>query len=162
MKSCLLSDRLGWTMPTKIFISAGDPRSREKLEQMTAIDPSVSGGIGEIVLGRRLLGRSEPIATMFKSGYEEIHEIAPGFCTHITDTFIEQDWRLTIRSRENNLRFRLAFAGEAAYFDRKHRLSIGPTSKHCSTSARVRRPTPSRYAARFRLSAPQSSICRQR
>jgi AraC-like DNA-binding protein len=123
MKSCPPRDRLGRSMPTKIFISAGDPRSREKLEQMTAIDPSVSGGIDEIVLGRRLLGRSEPIAAMFKSGYEEIHEIAPGFCAHITDAFIEQEWRLTIRSRENNLRFRIAFAGEAAYFDRKHRLS---------------------------------------
>src|SRR4030095_13555634 len=123
MKSCPPSDKLGRSMPTKIFISAGDPRSREKLEQMTAIDPSVSGGIDEIVLGRRLLGRWEPVAPVFKSGYEEIHEIARGFCAHITDAFIEQEWRLTIRSRENNLRFRIAFAGEAAYFDRKHRLS---------------------------------------
>src|SRR4030095_16841300 len=103
MKSCPPSDKLGRSMPTKIFISAGDPRSREKLEQMTAIDPSVSGGIDEIVLGRRLLGRSEPIAAMFKSGYEEIHEIAPGFCAHITDEFIEEEWRLAIRRRERHL-----------------------------------------------------------
>ena len=123
MKSCPRERTLLPVVPTKIFIGAGETRLWEKLEAMTQIDPSVSGGISEIILGRRLIDRSQPIGPVFKSGYEEIHEIDPGFCAHVTDSFIEQDWRLTINSRDNNLRFRIAFAGEAAYFDRKHRLS---------------------------------------
>lgn len=110
-------------MPTKICIGPSDTRLWDKLEEMVRIDPSVSGGIGEVVLGKRIVPRNEPIGAVCGSGYEEIHEIAPGFCVHVTDSFIAQEWRLTIRSRENNLRFRIAFAGEATYFDRKRRLS---------------------------------------
>jgi AraC-like DNA-binding protein len=110
-------------MSTRISITAGEPHLWEKLEQMTRIDPSVGGGVTDVVLGRQLIKRSEPIGSMFKTGFEEIHEIDPGFCVHIADAHIEQDWRLTISSRENNLRFRIVFAGEAAYFDRKRRLS---------------------------------------
>ena len=110
-------------MHTRISISANEPRLWEKLEEMTRIDPSVGGGIDEVIQGRRSIPRTEPIGPISKSGYEEIHEIDPGFCAHVADTFIDHDWRLTIRSRENNLRFRIAFAGEAAYFDRKQQLS---------------------------------------
>jgi AraC-like DNA-binding protein len=110
-------------MQTRITISANEPRMWEKLEEMTRIDPSVGGGIDEVIQGRRSIPRTEPIGPISKSGYEEIHEIDPGFCAHVADTFIDHDWRLTIRSRENNLRFRIAFAGEAAYFDRKQQLS---------------------------------------
>ena len=110
-------------MATKICIGVGEPRFWEKLESMAAMDPSVSGGITEVVLGRRVIDRSEPIGPIIRSGYEEIHEIEPGFCVHVADLFADQDWRLTIRSRENNLRFRIAFAGEATYFDRKSRAS---------------------------------------
>ena len=122
MKSCPSKARLG-RVPTKILIGATESRMWEKLDAMVKIDPSVSGGISEVVLGRRIIDRSEPLGPVFRSGYEEIHEIEPGFCAHITDSFIDQEWRLTIRSRENNMRFRIAFAGEAAYFDRKRRLS---------------------------------------
>jgi AraC-like DNA-binding protein len=108
---------------TKIYIGAGETRMWDKLESMTAIDPSVSGGVSEVVLGRRVVGRGEPIGPVLSSGFEEIYEIEPGFCAHIADLFAEQEWRLTIRSRENNLRFRIAFAGEATYFDRKRVLS---------------------------------------
>lgn len=110
-------------MRTRIHIGPNEPDLWGKLLQVTAVDPSVGGGFSEIVLGRRTIRRSEPIGHVCSSGYEEIHEIDPGFCAHVTDSYIEQDWRLTIRSRENNLRFRIAFSGEAAYFDRKHRLS---------------------------------------
>lgn len=110
-------------MSTKICIGPGEPRLWDKLEQMTHIDPSVSGGISQVVLGKRIVGRHEPLDRVCRSGYEEIHEIAPGFCAHITDSFIEQEWRLTIHSRENNLRFRIAFVGEATYFARKRRMS---------------------------------------
>jgi AraC-like DNA-binding protein len=107
----------------KIFITANEPRMWDKLEQMTLIDPSVSGGIDDVIQGRRSIPRNEPIGPISKSGHEEIYEIDPGFCVHIADTFIDHDWRLTIRSRENNVRFRIAFSGEAAYFDRKQKLS---------------------------------------
>jgi len=110
-------------MPTRISISAGEPHIWEKLEQMTQIDPSINGGIREVVLGRRIMKRSEPIPPMFAAGFEEIYEIDRGFCAHIADVYMKQAWRLTISSRENNLRFRIAFAGEASYFDRKRRLS---------------------------------------
>jgi AraC-like DNA-binding protein len=110
-------------MRSRIDICANEPRLWEKLQQMTLIDPSVGGGIGEVIQGRRSIPRSEPISSISSSGYEEIHEIDPGFCTHVADSYIDQDWRLTIRSRENNLRFRIAFSGEAAYFDRKQQLS---------------------------------------
>lgn len=122
MKSCPSKSRIAG-MRAKIYISASEPRLWEKLEQMTHIDPSVGGGIGEVIQGRLSIPRSEPIGPISKSGYEEIYEIDPGFCAHIADTFIDHDWRLTIRSRDNNLRFRIAFSGEAAYFDRRHRLS---------------------------------------
>jgi AraC-like DNA-binding protein len=122
MKSCLAGVD-STAVSTKISIGAGESRLWEKLEAMTRIDPSVSGGVSEVVLGRRVIDRSEPIGVVFRSGYEEIHEIEPGFCAHITDLYAEQEWRLTIRSRENNLRFRIAFAGGATYFDRKRRYS---------------------------------------
>jgi AraC-like DNA-binding protein len=110
-------------VPTKIFIGPGETNLWEKLDAMAHIDPSVDGGISDVVLARRPVRRPEPIGSVCKSGYEEIHEIDRGFCTHITDSFIDQEWRLTIRSRQNNLRFRIAFAGEAAYSDRRQRLS---------------------------------------
>lgn len=110
-------------MRTKIHIGANDPALWEKLQQVTTIDPSVGGGISEIVLGRRSIARTEPMGHVCSAGYEEIHEIDPGFCAHVTDSFIAHDWRLTMRSRENNLRFRIAFSGEAAYIDRKYRLT---------------------------------------
>ena len=109
----------------KIYIGSDETQFRQKLESLVAIDPSLSGGVNQIVLGRKAFSDSlaEPVGPVFRRGYEEIHEIGPGFCAHITDSFIDQDWRLTVKSRENNLRFRIAFAGEAAYFDRGHRLS---------------------------------------
>ncbi len=122
MKSCPQKPNIA-EMPTKICISANEAGLWEKLEQMTLIDPSVGGGIAEVIQGRRSIPRTEPIGQISKSGYEEIHEIDAGFCVHIADTFIDQDWRLTIRSRDNNVRFRIAFSGEAAYYDRKQRLS---------------------------------------
>jgi AraC-like DNA-binding protein len=122
MKSYPRTARLG-VVTTRIYIGAGEPRYWEKLETMAAIDPSISGGITEVVLGRRVIPRGEPIGPFIRSGYEEIHEIEPGFCVHVADLFADQDWRLTIRSRENNLRFRITFAGEATYFDRKSRAS---------------------------------------
>jgi len=110
-------------VPTKIQIGPHEPDLWGKLLQVTAIDPSVGGGFSDIVLDRRTIRRNDPIGHVCASGSEEILEIDPGFCAHITDSYIEHDWRLTIRSRENNLRFRIAFSGEAAYFDRKHQLS---------------------------------------
>jgi AraC-like DNA-binding protein len=110
-------------MTTKICISANESGLWEKLDQIALIDPSVAGGIAEVIQGKRSIPRTEPIGQISKSGYEEIHEIDPGFCAHFADTFIDHDWRLTIRSRENNLRFRIAFSGEAAYFDRKQQLA---------------------------------------
>lgn len=123
MKSGRLARKLLNIMPRRISISAGEPHLWEKLEQMTHIDPAVTGGVREVVLGRRIMKRSEPIPAMFATGFEEIHEIDRGFCAHVADVYMEQDWRMTISSRENNLRFRIAYAGEATYFDRKRRLS---------------------------------------
>jgi AraC-like DNA-binding protein len=132
-------------VPTKICIGPDETRLWDKLDEMTRIDPSVSGGITEIVLGKRIIGRSENIGAVCSSGYEEIHEIAPGFCAHITDSFIAQEWRLTIRSQENNLRFRIAFAGEATYFDRK-RQRLSDESLGCSF---IIRPAGDSLTAKF-------------
>lgn len=110
-------------MGAKIVISKGESRMREKLELMTHIDPSVSGGITEVVQGRRVMGPREQLEPVCGSGYEEIHEIEPGFCVHIVDSFIEQEWRLTIQCRENNVRFRIAFAGEATYSGARQKVS---------------------------------------
>jgi len=108
---------------TKILIGANEPRMWEMLDAIRDIDPTAGGGIGDVVFGRRRIGRDEPLAPTFKSGYEEIHEIEPGFCAHITDAYIDEDWRLTISSREAHLRIRIAFAGEAVYQGKQNQLS---------------------------------------
>ncbi len=110
-------------MGTKIVISGGDSHMREKLELLATVDPSVDGGITEIVHDRRLVPPHEPLASVCRSGYEEIHEIEPGFCVHVVDSFIEKEWRLTIKCLENNVRFRIAFAGEATYSGGRQRVS---------------------------------------
>ena len=123
MKSCPPRPRIAG-MHTKICISANEPRH---VGEARADDPASTlrwavASTRSSRAGARSRGPS-PSAPSPSQGYEEIHEIDPGFCAHIADTFIDQDWRLTIRSRENNLRFRIAFSGEAAYFDRKQQLS---------------------------------------
>src|ERR1700716_2870338 len=95
-------------MPTKIVITAGDTNLWEKLEAIEKIDPAISGGIESIVHGHRLQTRGTPIAMLFSAGYEEVHEIEAGFCAHITDAVIDQDWRLAARRADHTLRFQVA------------------------------------------------------
>lgn len=109
-------------MATKILIGANERRLWDKLDALQQIDPSASGGIDNVVFGRRRVGHADPLGPMFESGYEEIHEIERGFCVHVADAFICEDWRLTITSREASVRLRIAFAGEATYFARQDQL----------------------------------------
>jgi AraC-like DNA-binding protein len=110
-------------MGTKVVLSAGDSDLWGKLEQIQQIDPAISGGIDSIMLGRQLQSGDRPIPMLFRSGYEEVHQIDVGFCAHITDAVIDQDWRLTATSIDHTLRFRIAFSGEAGYVARESRVS---------------------------------------
>jgi AraC family transcriptional activator of pyochelin receptor len=117
-------------MATKVLLSAGDTDLWECLDAIQRIDPAISGGIESIVQGHRAQVRGTPISMLFSSGYEEVHEIETGFCAHITDAVIDQDWRLSASSVDYTLRFRIAFAGEAGYVSRESRVS--DESARCS------------------------------
>ena len=106
-------------MGTRIFISSDDVDLWDKLEAIQRIDPSISGGIEGVVYGRQAMNRDQAISGFVGSGYEEVHEIDPGFCVHITDALVMRDWRLTARSLEHVLRLRVAFSGEAGYSARE-------------------------------------------
>ena len=110
-------------MTTKVLLNAGDADLWVKLEQIQQIDPAISGGIESIMHGRQIQQRDRPIAMLFSSGYEEVHQIGVGFCAHITDAVIDQDWRLTATSVGHTLRLRIAFAGEAGFVARESRVS---------------------------------------
>jgi AraC-like DNA-binding protein len=109
-------------MAIKILIGPNERRLWDKLDAIQEIDPAAGGGINDVVFGRRRVGRADALGAMFRSGYEEIHQIEPGFCAHVTDAYIDEDWRLTVTSREASVRLRIAFAGEAAYFARQNQL----------------------------------------
>ena len=114
----------------KVTITVGEVDIWEKLAAIQKIDPAVSGGIDSVVLGRLPQVRGKPIEGLVTSGYEEIHQIEPGFCVHITDSVIGQDWRLTATSVDYTLRLRVAFAGEAGYVARGEHVS--DESTRCS------------------------------
>jgi AraC family transcriptional regulator, transcriptional activator of the genes for pyochelin and ferripyochelin receptors len=99
----------------KIVITAADEQFWEKLKLIQQLDPTIRGGLERVVLGHREQGRGSPYRALFRSGFEEVHEIEPGFCVHITDAVIDEDWRITARSDECTLRFRIVFAGEADF-----------------------------------------------
>jgi AraC-like DNA-binding protein len=133
------------TMTRKVVISANETHLWEKLDEIREIDPSISGGIDQIVLGHRVLSRRTPIPILFSAGYEEVHQIEPGFCAHITDAFLERDWRLTATSRDTTLRFRIAFAGEAGYVARDN--TVSDEAARCSF---IIRPPGDSLTAQFR------------
>ena len=117
-------------MSALILVAPGQTDLWRKLAEIQEIDPTISGGIDSIVYGRIRQRRGTPIPTLFSSGYEEIHEIEPGLCAHITDAVIDQDWRLTATGGDYSLRFRIAFAGEAGYEAPKSQVS--DESARCS------------------------------
>jgi AraC-like DNA-binding protein len=94
----------------------------DKLDAIQRIDPAASGGIEGVVYGRQPKTRDQPITGFVVSGYEEVHEVEPGFCVHFTDALVAQDWRLTARNLNHVLRLRLAFSGEAGYAARETRV----------------------------------------
>jgi AraC family transcriptional regulator, transcriptional activator of the genes for pyochelin and ferripyochelin receptors len=110
-------------MGNRVLISSDDLDLWPKLDAVKKLDPAISGGITHVVYGGLPRSREQPITRLVGSGYEEIHEVEPGFCVHITDAVIAQDWRLTASSLGSALRLRLAFAGEAGYSARESRLS---------------------------------------
>ena len=110
-------------MAVKVMLNADGADVWEELEQIQRIDPAISGGIEGVMLGRLPQSRGTPISMLFSSGYEEVHQVDPGFCTHISDAVIDQDWRLTATSVDHTLRFRVAFAGEAGYTARASRVT---------------------------------------
>ena len=98
------------------------------------------------MLGHRVQGRGPPSGTLFSEGFEEVHEVEPGFCVHITDAVIDEDWRLTAKSEDDStLRFRIVFAGEAGYSARDARIS--DESTRCSF---IIRPPRDSLTATFR------------
>jgi AraC-like DNA-binding protein len=105
-------------MTNKVVITAGDNDVWGKLAAIQKIDPAISGGIESVVKGHLPQVSGAPIVRLVRSGYEEIHEVDPGFCVHITDAVIDQDWRLTASSVDYTLRLRIAFSGEAGYVAR--------------------------------------------
>jgi AraC family transcriptional activator of pyochelin receptor len=117
-------------MSALILVAPGQTDLWRKLAEIQKIDPTISGGIDSIVYGRTQQRRGTPIPTLFSSGYEEIHEIEPGLCAHITDAVIDQDWRLTATGGDYSLRLRIAFAGEAGYEARQSHVS--DESARCS------------------------------
>ena len=110
-------------MKSKVTITADELDIWEKLAAIQKIDPAISGGIESVVLGRIPQVRGTTIVGLVSSGHEEIHQVEPGFCVHITDAVIGQDWRLTALSVDYTLRLRIAFAGEAGYAARDEHVS---------------------------------------
>jgi AraC-like DNA-binding protein len=110
-------------MTRKVIITAADTAVWQKLEAIEKIDPSISGGIESVMQDHRLQPRGTSINMLFSAGFEEVHEIEPGFCAHITDAIIDKDWRVTGSSVDYTLRFRIVFAGEAGYVARGARAS---------------------------------------
>lgn len=110
-------------MGNRVFTGAADLDLWSKLEAIHRLDPTISGGIEHVVFGRQPHPRGQPITGLIEAGYDDIQEIDPGFCVHITDAVIAQDWRLTSSNLECALRLRLAFAGEAGYAAKDARLS---------------------------------------
>lgn len=105
-------------MPKKVTITVGDTDIWGKLAAIQQIDPAISGGIESVVMDRLPLAQGAPIERLMISGYEEIHQVEPGFCVHVTDSTIGPDWRITASSRDHTLRLRVAFSGEAGYLAR--------------------------------------------
>ena len=117
-------------MQKKVTIAMGDGDIWSKLAAIQQIDPAISGGIENVVVDRLPQSPGAPIDQLVSSGYEEIHEIEPGFCVHITDAVIGPDWRITASSVDYTLRLRVAFSGEAGYLARGERVS--DESARCS------------------------------
>jgi hypothetical protein len=111
-------------MQKKVTITMGDGDIWSKLAAIQQIDPAISGGIENVVMDRLPQNPGAPIDQLVSSGYEEIHEIEPGFCVHITDAVIGPDWRLTANSVDYTLRLRVAFSGEAGYLARGERVTV--------------------------------------
>lgn len=122
-------------MTAPILVLPGETDLWRKLGEIQKVDPAISGGIDSIVYGRTLQRRGTPIPVLFRSGYEEIHEIERGLCLHITDAVIDQDWRLTATGGDYSVRLRIAFAGEAGYVARQSHVS--DQSARCSFMIRA-------------------------
>ena len=117
-------------MQKKVTITVDDSDIWAKLAAIQQIDPAISGGIENVVVDRLPQVQGAPIDRLMSSGYEEIHEVEPGLCVHITDAVIGPDWRITAGSRDYTLRLRVAFSGEAGYLARGEQVS--DESARCS------------------------------
>lgn len=102
-------------MPRSVFISPADKDLRTKLGLLSQFDPIASGG-AKIVPAAASGAKDAAHLRLLGDGYEAAIEIDPGFCLVIFDGYIARDWSVTTRSKENCLRLRIAFAGEATYF----------------------------------------------
>ena len=117
-------------MQKKVTITVDESDIWAKLAAIQQIDPGINGGIESVVLDRLPQVQGARIARLVSSGYEEIHEVEPGFCVHITDAVIGPDWRITAGSRDYTLRLRVVFSGEAGYLARGEHVS--DESARCS------------------------------
>ncbi len=98
-----------------IVISSADPFIEDKLEAISAMDPSAEGGIEALHVDQLPVRPGERVPNLLGAGFEEVHAVQGGLCVHIVDAQVARDWRLTARSRENCVRLRVPFVGRARY-----------------------------------------------
>jgi AraC-like DNA-binding protein len=97
-----------------ILICAGDLDVPLKVRNLARLDPMV-GEVLSIEFANIPVGGETSAEPLIGRGFEEIHRIDPGLCVYFSDAFITNDWMVTVQSRDNGLRLRLAFAGHVDY-----------------------------------------------
>ena len=113
-----------------ILISSADPFIEDKLEAISAVDPSAAGGIKALHVDQLPVGRGERVPNLLGAGFEEVYAVPGGLCVHVVDAEVVRDWRLTARSRENCVRLRVPFVGRAHYD--AHVASVGDVESSCT------------------------------
>lgn len=97
-----------------MLICAGDLDMPRKVRGLAGLDPVVGEVLSVEFANRPVTGPASP-EPLIGRGFEEIHRIDAGLCVYFSEAFITNDWMVTVKSHENGVRLRLAFAGRADY-----------------------------------------------
>lgn len=108
-----------------ILICAGDLDVPLKVRSLSRLDPVV-GEVLSMEFANRPVTEQNSSEPLIGRGFEEIHQIDAGLCVYFSDAFITNDWMVTVKSQENGLRLRLAFAGQADYQQSGSEITGGP------------------------------------